>query len=73
MKLIERMSPEHIEALKQAEIKYPYSAKKLQDELNEVTNWCDLKYSTIIYLTIYLRTGDYSPSGIDKLFSHEEH
>ena len=73
MKLIERMSPEHIKALKQAEIEYPYSAKKLQEELNEVTHWCDLKYSTIVNLTIYLRTGDYSPSGIDKLFSHEEH
>ena len=73
MKLIDRMSPEHRDALKQAEIEYPYSAKKLQDELNEVNHWCDLKYSTIVNLTIYLATGDYSPSGIDKLFSHEEH
>lgn len=73
MKLIERMSPEHRLMLKQAEIEYPYSAKKLQDELNEVTHWCDLKYSTIVNLSIYLRVGDYSPTAIDKLFSHEKH
>jgi hypothetical protein len=73
MRLLERLSPDHQQMLKDAEIEYPYSAKKLQEELNEVNHWCDLKYSTIVNLTIYLRTGDYSPSAIDKLFSHEEH
>jgi len=73
MKLIDRMSPDHRLMLKEAEIEYPYSAKNLQDELNDVTHWCDLKYSTIVNLTIYLRTGDYSPTGVDKLFSHEEY
>jgi hypothetical protein len=73
MRLLARLNLDHQQMLKDAEIQYPFSAKKLQDELAEVNHWCDLKYSTIINLTIYLGTGDYSPSGIDKLFSHEEH
>jgi hypothetical protein len=73
MTLLARLSPDHQQMLKDAEIEYPYSAKRLQDELNEVNHWCDLKYSTICNLTVYLGTFDYSPSGMDKLFSHEEH
>lgn len=73
MKLLERLNPDHLKMLKDAEIDYPFSAKKLQDELAEVNHWCDLKYSTIVNLTIYLGTGDYSPSAIDKLFSYGEH
>jgi hypothetical protein len=71
MSLLERLSAIHLQMLKDAEIQYPFSAKKLQNELAEVNHWYDLKYITIINLTIYLGTGDYTPTGIDKLFSND--
>ena len=73
MSLLEKLKPEYLKMLKDGEINYPYSAKKLQDELNEVNHWVDLKYSSIVNLATYLNTHDYSPSAIDNLFSDEEH
>jgi hypothetical protein len=53
------------------EIEYPYSIKNLRSELSEVNHWCDLKYRTICLLTLYLETNDYTPTGIDKLFTDD--
>jgi hypothetical protein len=73
MNLLERLKLEHLDKLNDEEINYPGSVKVLRAELSEVNQWCYLKYNTICNLAIYLGTYDYSPSGIDKLFSHEEH
>ena len=71
--LLERLKPEYLKMLKDEEINYPYSAKKVQEELAEANHWVDLKYSSIVNLATYLNTYDYSPTGIDNLFSDEEH
>lgn len=73
MSLLERLKPEHLKMLKDAEIDYPYSAKKVQEILSHVNHWVDLKYSCIVYLATYLNTHDYTPTGIDNLFSDEKH
>jgi hypothetical protein len=73
MSLLEKLKPKYLKMLKDGEINYPYSAKKLQDDLSEINNWVELKYSSAVHLVIYLNTNDYSPTGIDNLFSDEEH
>ena len=71
MSLLKRLSAIHLQMLDKIEIEYPYSVKNLRSELSEVNHWCDLKYRTICLLTLYLETNDYTPTGIDKLFTDD--
>jgi hypothetical protein len=70
MKLINRLSPEHLLMLKAEEINYPETTKRLIEELSNTTHWVDLKYSTICKLVFNLGIKDYSPSTIDKIFDN---
>jgi hypothetical protein len=70
MNLLERLSPEHLEMLKKDEVLYPHAIKNLCKELSELEYWCDLKYSTVLNLIVYLRIKDYSPTSVEKLFDN---
>ena len=73
MSLLDRLKPEYKKMLKNEELRYPLSVKHLQTELADANHWVGLKYSSIVNLATYLNTYDYSPTGIDNLFSDEEH
>lgn len=68
MNLLERLLPEHLEMLKADEVLYPHAINNIRKELSQLVYWCDLKYSTICNLIIYLRIKDYSPTSINNLF-----
>jgi hypothetical protein len=72
MSLLERLKPEYLKMISDAEVMYPCSTKQMQIELLETNHWLDLKYSTVFYLVSTLKIYDYSPSAIDKLFTDED-
>jgi hypothetical protein len=72
MNLLERLLPKHLEMLKKDEVLYPHAIKNLCKELSDLEYWCDLKYSTVLNLIVYLRIKDYSPTSINDLFTDDE-
>jgi hypothetical protein len=72
MSLLERLKPEYLKMIQDDIEIYPYSTNQLKIELSKISNWVDLKYSTVVYLCNTLRVYDYSPSSIDKLFTNED-
>jgi hypothetical protein len=72
MSLLDRLKPEYLKMIQDDIEKYPYSTNQLKIELSKISNWVDLKYSTVGYLCNTLRVYDYSPSSIDKLFTNED-
>jgi hypothetical protein len=73
MSLLERLKPKYLKMLKDEEVKYPYSAKYMQNKLASTNYWADLEYGTVINLFTFLQLFDYTPASLDNLFSDEEH
>lgn len=69
--LFERLKPEHLQMLNDAEELYPLSTKYLKDELKDNYYWFDLKYFSVVSLLNNLRKFDYSPWEIEKLFNND--
>lgn len=70
MNLLQRLSPEHLEMLKAAEIHYPSTIKKLRTELENTKFWIELSYQSINTLYLHLDLKDYSPTSVSNLFDH---
>jgi hypothetical protein len=71
--LLDRLKPEHIQKLKEAQTLYPSTIPFLFMELQSNTFWSELTYSCIFTLLSYLDIYNYSPSTIENLFINEEH
>ena len=71
--LLDRLKPEHIKKLKEAENLYPSTIPSLFMELKSNNFWCDLTYSWAFVLVTHLDLYDYSPTTIQNLFTDEEH
>jgi len=69
--LFERLKPEHIEKLKEAQTLYPSTIPNIFLELELNTFWVGLTYSCVFTLLSYLDIYDYSPSTIESLFENE--
>jgi len=72
MSLLDRLKPEYLLMLKNEEIKYPFSAKHLQNKLASTNHWVDLEYGTVINLLTFLELFDYTPASLDKVFDHHD-
>ena len=72
MSLLDRLKPGYLVMLKNEEIRYPFSAKHLQNKLASTNHWVDLEYGTVINLFLCLGLNDYCPASLDKLFDHND-
>ena len=72
MSLLDRLKPEYLVMLKNEEIKYPFSAKHLQNKLASTNHWVDLEYGTVLILLTFLELFDYTPASLDKVFDHHD-
>ena len=73
MNLLDRLSPDHLERLKDEEEKYPVTIKNLKTELTNNTHFLDLTYQSILNLFLHLDLKDYSVTSLQKIFDHEKH
>lgn len=71
MSLLDRLKPEYLKMLKDEEIRFPFSAKNLQDKLANTNHWVDLEYGTVINLFVCLNLMDYTPASLDKIFNND--
>jgi hypothetical protein len=69
--LFERLKPEHIQKLEEAQTLYPATIPNLFLELELNTFWADLTYSCVFTLVSYLDLYDYSPCAIENLFDND--
>jgi len=69
--LFERLKPEHIQKLKEAQTEYPGTIPSLFLELKSNNFWCDLTYSWAFLLVSHLDLYDYSPETIENLFQND--
>ena len=69
--LFERLKPEYLEMLKNAETLYPSSIPSLFFALKSNHFWCDLSYHCIFSLLNHLDIYDYSPTTIINLFEND--
>ena len=71
MSLLDRLKPEYLVMLKNEEIRFPFSAKHLQNKLAKTNHWVDLEYGTVINLLTCLELFDYTPACLDKIFDND--
>lgn len=70
-KLIERMKPENVQILREAEKSFPYSVGAVIKELETQNFWMELKYDTISILVSQLGLKGYDPTEICSIFENE--
>lgn len=70
-KLIERMTSENVEKLREAEKVFPFSVGAAIKQLETQGYWMELTYDTIGILVSHLGLSGYDPSTINSVFDNE--
>lgn len=69
--LFDRLKPDYLEVLWKEGERFPFAVKDIVDEMQREQHWTDLKFSTVVNLSLYLRLDNYRPSTINELFDYE--
>ena len=69
--LFERLKPEHLQMLNDAEELYPLTIPNIFKNLESNYFWCDMSYECIFTLLNHLDIHDLSPRTIESLFDND--